>query len=117
MARNRFTVDELLEQLRQNAARCSLIHMRKKTPRFQNSISKIFANLRKFVSMLLSFFSLKSIRFRGLICGYPTVIIRDGKVLVQPYGVVAAGGEVLRHDMPVVDDQHRPGHGPAGAGL
>ncbi|MDE6933387.1 MAG: DUF421 domain-containing protein [Oscillospiraceae bacterium] len=33
------------------------------------------------VSMLLSFFSLKSIRFRGLICGYPTVIIRDGKVL------------------------------------
>lgn len=33
------------------------------------------------VSMLLSFVSLKSIRFRGLICGYPTVIIRDGKVL------------------------------------
>lgn len=33
------------------------------------------------VSMLLSFFSLKSIRFRGLICGYPTIIIRDGKVL------------------------------------
>lgn len=33
------------------------------------------------VSMLLSFFSLKSIRFRGLVCGYPTVIIRDGKVL------------------------------------
>ena len=33
------------------------------------------------LSMLLSFFSLKSIRFRGLICGYPTVIIRDGKVL------------------------------------
>ena len=33
--------------------------------------------------MLLSFFSLKSIRFRGLICGYPTVIIRDGKVLQQ----------------------------------
>ena len=33
------------------------------------------------VSMLLSYFSLKSIRFRGLICGYPTVIIRDGKVL------------------------------------
>ena len=33
------------------------------------------------VSMLLSFFSLKSIRVRGLICGYPTVIIRDGKVL------------------------------------
>ena len=35
------------------------------------------------VSMLLSFFSLKSIRFRGLICGYPTFIIRDGKVLQQ----------------------------------
>ena len=35
------------------------------------------------VSMLLSFFSLKSIRFRGLVCGYPTVIIRDGKVLQQ----------------------------------
>ena len=33
------------------------------------------------VSMLLSFVSLKSIRFRGLIYGYPTVIIRDGKVL------------------------------------
>lgn len=35
------------------------------------------------VSMLLSFFSLKSIRFRGLVCGYPTVIIQDGKVLQQ----------------------------------
>ena len=35
------------------------------------------------LSMLLSFFSLKSIRFRGLVCGYPTVIIRDGKVLQQ----------------------------------
>ena len=35
------------------------------------------------VSMLLSFFSLKSIRFRGLVCGHPTVIIRDGKVLQQ----------------------------------
>lgn len=35
------------------------------------------------VSMLLSFFSLKSIRFRALICGCPTVIIRDGKVLQQ----------------------------------
>lgn len=35
------------------------------------------------LSMLLSFFSLKSIRFRGLICGYPTVIIRDGKILQQ----------------------------------
>ncbi|MDE7219769.1 MAG: DUF421 domain-containing protein [Oscillospiraceae bacterium] len=35
------------------------------------------------ISMLLSFFSLKSIRFRGLVCGYPTVIIREGKVLQQ----------------------------------
>lgn len=35
------------------------------------------------LSMLLSFFSMKSIRFRGLICGHPTVIIREGKVLQQ----------------------------------
>lgn len=35
------------------------------------------------LSMLLSFFSLKSIRFRKLICGCPTVIIRDGKILQQ----------------------------------
>ena len=35
------------------------------------------------LSMLLSFFSLKSIRFRGLVCGHPTVIIRDGKILQQ----------------------------------
>lgn len=35
------------------------------------------------LSMLLSFFSLKSIRFRGLVCGYPTLIIREGKVLQQ----------------------------------
>lgn len=35
------------------------------------------------LSMLLSFFSLKSIRFRGLVCGYPTVIIRNGKLLQQ----------------------------------
>ena len=33
------------------------------------------------VSMIISFFSLKSIRFRGLVCGYPTVIIREGKIL------------------------------------
>ena len=33
------------------------------------------------LSMLLSFFSLKSIRFRKLICGCPAVIIRDGKIL------------------------------------
>ena len=35
------------------------------------------------ISMLLSFFSLKSIRFRSLICGHPTVIIRNGKLLQQ----------------------------------
>ena len=35
------------------------------------------------LTILLSFFSLKSIRFRGLVCGHPTVIIRDGKVLQQ----------------------------------
>ena len=35
------------------------------------------------VSLLLSFFSLKSIRFRGLVCGHPTVIVREGKVLQQ----------------------------------
>ncbi len=33
--------------------------------------------------LLLSFFSLKSIRFRSLVCGHPTVIVRDGKVLEQ----------------------------------
>ena len=35
------------------------------------------------LSMLMSFLSLKSIRFRGLVCGHPTVIIREGKVLQQ----------------------------------
>jgi len=35
------------------------------------------------LSLLLSFFSLKSIRFRGLVCGHPTVIVREGKVLQQ----------------------------------
>jgi len=35
------------------------------------------------LSMLLSFFSLKSIRFRALVCGHPTVIVRDGKVLQE----------------------------------
>lgn len=33
------------------------------------------------LSMLVSYFSLKSIRFRSLVCGRPTVIIRDGKIL------------------------------------
>lgn len=35
------------------------------------------------LSVLMSFFSLKSIRFRGLVCGHPTVIIREGNIL-QP---------------------------------
>ncbi len=35
------------------------------------------------LSMLISFFNLKSIRFRTLVCGHPTVIIRDGKLLQQ----------------------------------
>ena len=35
------------------------------------------------LSLLLSFFSLKSIRFRGLVCGHPTIIIRDGKILQE----------------------------------
>jgi len=33
------------------------------------------------LSMLFSFCSLKSIRFRGLVCGRPTLIIREGKLL------------------------------------
>lgn len=33
------------------------------------------------LSMLVSYFSLKSIRFRALVCGRPTLIIRDGKIL------------------------------------
>ena len=33
------------------------------------------------LSMLVSYFSLKSIRFRSLVCGRPTVIIQDGKIL------------------------------------
>lgn len=35
------------------------------------------------LSMLLSFFSLKSIRFRSLVCGRPTLIIREGSILQQ----------------------------------
>lgn len=35
------------------------------------------------LSMLISFFSLKSIRFRGLVCGHPTVIVRDGEMLQE----------------------------------
>ena len=35
------------------------------------------------LSMLISYFSLRSIRFRGLVCGHPTVIVREGKVLQQ----------------------------------
>lgn len=33
------------------------------------------------LSMLVSYFSLKSIRFRSLVCGRPTVIIQDGKII------------------------------------
>jgi len=33
------------------------------------------------LSMLLSYFNLKSIRFRALLCGRPTLIIRNGKLL------------------------------------
>ena len=33
------------------------------------------------LSMLLSFFSLKSVRFRALVCGKPAVIIRNGIIL------------------------------------
>ena len=33
------------------------------------------------LSMLISFFSLKSIRFRALLCGRPAIIIREGKLL------------------------------------
>lgn len=35
------------------------------------------------LSMLISFFSLRSIRFRALVCGRPTIIIRDGKIMQQ----------------------------------
>lgn len=35
------------------------------------------------LSMLLSFFSLKSIRFRSLVCGRPALIIREGSILQQ----------------------------------
>ena len=35
------------------------------------------------LSMLMSYFNLKSVRFRGWVCGHPTVIIRSGKVLQQ----------------------------------
>ena len=33
------------------------------------------------LSMMMSFFNLKSVRFRGLICGHPTVIVENGQVL------------------------------------
>ena len=33
------------------------------------------------LSMLISFFSLKSIRFRALLCGRPAIIIREGELL------------------------------------
>ena len=38
------------------------------------------------LSMLLSFFNLKSIRFRAIVCGKPEIIIRDGQILQQNMG-------------------------------
>ena len=35
------------------------------------------------LSLLLSFFSLKSLRFRAIICGRPEIIIRDGRIIQQ----------------------------------
>jgi uncharacterized membrane protein YcaP (DUF421 family) len=35
------------------------------------------------LSLLLSYCSLRSVRFRTLVCGEPTVIIRDGRVMQQ----------------------------------
>lgn len=35
------------------------------------------------LSMLLSFFNLKSIRFRAIVCGTPAVIVRDGTIIQQ----------------------------------
>lgn len=35
------------------------------------------------LSLLVSFFSLKSVRFRALVCGRPAIIIRDGRILQQ----------------------------------
>lgn len=35
------------------------------------------------LSLLLSFFNLKSIRFRALACGTPAIIVRDGKIVQQ----------------------------------
>lgn len=35
------------------------------------------------LSMLLSFVNLKSVRFRSILCGKPTIIIRDGRLVQQ----------------------------------
>lgn len=35
------------------------------------------------LSLLVSYFSLKSVRFRALVCGRPAIIIRDGVILQQ----------------------------------
>ena len=35
------------------------------------------------LSMLVSFISLKSIRFRAIVCGEPSLIIQDGKIMQQ----------------------------------
>ncbi len=35
------------------------------------------------LSMLVSFLSLKSIRFRAIVCGKPAIIVRDGQIMQQ----------------------------------
>ena len=46
------------------------------------------------LSMLVSYFSLKSIRFRALVCGRPTLIIREGKI--THWGISEANEDYLR---------------------
>ena len=46
------------------------------------------------LSTLFSYFSLRSVRFRSLVCGEPAVIIRDGKLLQQ----------VMRHNRLTLDE-------------
>ena len=38
------------------------------------------------LSMILSFINLKSVRFRAVLCGKPTIIIQDGQLLQQAMG-------------------------------
>lgn len=46
------------------------------------------------LSTLLSYFSLRSVRFRSLVCGEPAIIIRDGKLLQN----------VMRHNRLTLDE-------------